>query len=417
MTRLRQPAIVLGLVALALRLAWALTANVQHGPRLQYPDEELHWQIATHLARDGEFRTDDGRQAARMPLYPLLLAPLAALGASGVAFARVAQALLSALAVAVGVRLADRAFGRGAAWLAGVLLAFDPYSIFFSALLLTETPFVLAAMLLIALGWRLWVAGASKDETEPPRNLSLLVGLAAAATLMIRQSAVGWIALFLLVIALAHRDKWLGLSRFVGQALIVALAMAPWGLRNMAVVGEFAWLSANGGVTLYDAQGPQADGSSDQSFLAAMPELHDLTEMEQDALLSRYALDAMKADKARVALLAWKKLARMWNPAPNAEGHNAGLTAWVSSIYTLVVVALALAGWASAERRRAARGGEPALAAVRFLLLPVLLFTLLHCLYIGSVRYRVPLMPMLAVAGAAVVTRASVTAPAHSRHT
>lgn len=253
-------------------------------------------------------------------------------------------------------------------------------------------------------------------DSRTASAVSLAVAVAAAATLMIRQSAIGWIALFLLVVALAHRDKWLGLARLACQAIIVALAMLPWGLRNQMTVGSFAWLSANGGVTLYDAQGPQADGSSDQSFLAGMPELSALTEMEQDALLTRYALDTMKADKWRVAGLAWKKLVRTWNPAPNAEGHNAGITAWVSSIYTLVVVALALAAWVTVERRRDTPSGESAIAAVRFLLLPVLLFTLLHCLYIGSVRYRVPLMPMLAIAAGGAVRSDRPTAPVRSRH-
>jgi hypothetical protein len=37
------------------------------------------------------------------------------------------------------------------------------------------------------------------------------------------------------------------------------------------------------------------------------------------------------------------------------------------------------------------------------LLLPVLTFTLVHSIYIGSVRYRIPLMPFLEVlAGAAI---------------
>lgn len=438
----RRPVIVFGLVALALRLGWVTIATVRHGTELTYPDEQLHWQIATHLVHDGEFRTDDGRQVARMPLYPLFLAPFAALGAAGVAAARVAQAIIGALAVVVGVRFAEQALGCRAAWLAGVLLAFDPYGVYFPALLLTETPFVLAALVFIYAGWCLWRSGAAKsaglpghaaqpppavrDSTTPRppgisrrspstgcvRHLSLVVGLSAAATMMTRQSSIGWIAIFLVVIALANRDKWLGFARLTGQAWIIALALLPWGLRNLLVVGDYAWLSANGGVTLYDAQGPQADGGSDQSFLAGMPELRDLSEIERDHLLARYALDCMKSDKWRVASLAWAKFTRTWNPAPNAEGHRGGYEAWASSIYTVVVLAGALIGWPLAERRRRQPGGEAALAAVRFLLLPVLLFTLLHCVFIGSVRYRVPLMPMLATAAGALLSRRPADAAA-----
>ena len=46
------------------------------------------------------------------------------------------------------------------------------------------------------------------------------------------------------------------------------------------------------------------------------------------------------------------------------------------------------------------------------LLLPVLLTTLLHMLFVGSVRYRVPVMPMvmvLSAAGVAALIRALST--------
>ena len=44
-------------------------------------------------------------------------------------------------------------FDRRAAWLAGLMLAFDPFMVFFSSLLLTETLFVAVVVLLWGVGW------------------------------------------------------------------------------------------------------------------------------------------------------------------------------------------------------------------------------------------------------------------------
>jgi hypothetical protein len=192
--------------------------------------------------------------------------------------------------------------------------------------------------------------------------------------------------------------------RLLTRALLIGLLLSPWGMRNVAVLGDFAWLSANGGVTLYDAQGPQADGSSDQSFLKNMPQLAGLSEIELDRALGRLAVEQMQSDPLRVLQLAWVKLLRMWNPLPNVAEYRGGLTAWIGAAYTVAVLALAL--WAAGLSLR--QRSRPRSTRLQFQLwLPVAVFTLLHCIYIGSVRYRVPLMPMLAISAAAVVAPAA----------
>ena len=36
-------------VALVLRVGWVACRWTSHGPAFDYPDEDLHWQLATHL--------------------------------------------------------------------------------------------------------------------------------------------------------------------------------------------------------------------------------------------------------------------------------------------------------------------------------------------------------------------------------
>jgi 4-amino-4-deoxy-L-arabinose transferase-like glycosyltransferase len=383
------------LAALALRAGWVGCAWIQAGPALAYPDEALHWQLARNLVQHGALVSDDGRYAARMPLYPLFLAPLAACGELGVLLARLTQALLSAATVGLVATWVRQAAGARAATLAGMLVALDPFAIFFSNLLLTEALFTFALVSAVASAWRWAQAG------QPPWRDALLLALAGAALVLIRPSAALLAPLLWLA---AAGGAWRDRRRLAGLALspvVLVAALLPWGWRNQAVLGAPAWLSTNGGVTLYDAQGPQADGSSNQEFLRQIPGLTALGEIERDRRLRDLAGAQMRRAPARAVSLAFTKFARMWNPFPNVAEHRRGAAAWAGGVYSIAVYGLALASAATLRRRTP--GSLRRLHALACL--TVVYFALLHMAYIGSVRYRVPVMPLLVAAGATIVAR------------
>jgi len=410
---------VILVLALALRLGWVSYSWVLSGPQLRYDDERLHWQLATHLVHEGELVTDDGRRAARMPLYPGLLAPCALLGDYGILAARLVQAGLGTLTAVLAFRFALGAVGHPGAWLAGVLVAVDPFAIFFTNLLLTETLFTLLLVTTVAYAWR-----AATRPNEPGGFIGLAVF--GAASLMARPSVALLLPLLWLTVGLLSRHRRLTLARLTLCPVVLAAALLPWGLRNRAVLGSAAWLSTNGGVTLYDAQGPQADGSSNQSFLVDNPAFAGLDEVALDRTLSRRAWECMRADPARVLRLAGVKLRRTWSLTPNVAEHRTGAPAWFGAVYTVLVLVgavgavlrsvlagrLTLAtgrpgavrGMHTGSGASAAEAGPVRAGAWHVLLwLPVAYFTLLHCVFIGSVRYRVPLLPLLALAAAAIL--------------
>jgi hypothetical protein len=231
-----------------------------------------------------------------------------------------------------------------------------------------------------------------------------------------RPSALGWIVLLWLMLWLADRQRWRATRRIGLYAVTLGVLLLPWGLRNHARLGAFAWLSTNGGVTLYDAQGPQADGSSNQAFLQDMPQLAGMGEVERDRTLGHLAIQQMEKDPARVLRLAGVKFVRTWSFVPNFQEYQGGATAAVSAAFTAVVLAFAVVGLFRAARGRGShdlhdveRPQQPS-ARLRpglwfhvLLWLPVLYFTLVHCLYIGSLRYRIPLMAFLELAAAAAL--------------
>lgn len=389
----------LALLALGLRAGWVAYRWTGHGAAFEYPDEELHWQLAAHLVHDGSLVTEDGRFAARMPLYPLFLAPCAALGSVGVLLARLAQAVVGAATVIVAHRLARAAAGPRAALIGGLLVACDPFGIFFGNLLLTETLFTFLAVALTGCAWAV--------VARPTENRAAWVGLAGLGALAVltRPTAAGWLPLLWLLIVALGRERHRLWPRLAACPVVLAMLLLPWGLRNKAVLGDYAWLSTNGGVTLYDAQGPQADGSSNQAFLQQMPELRAMGEVERDRTLARLAIEQMRADPNRVLRLAGVKLLRTWSPLPNVAEYRTGPAAVAGAAYTVLLLAGTVAAVVRAwgDRRQASAADRRRLLAL--VALPLLYFTVVHCVYIGSVRYRVPLMPLMALVAAVEMGR------------
>jgi len=386
------PGVVVFAAAAVLRVAWVLVRWSQAGPALEFSDEQLHWQLATNLVEQGTLVSDDGRYAARMPMYPLFLALFAWLGEVGILLARLAQALLGAAAAWAVFRLADAALGRRAAWVAGTLACCDPYAIFFTNLLLTEVPFALIAVGLVASAWRLIAQRGERD-----RLAVVGVALLGAAAVLTRPSAAGWIVVLWIILWCFDSNRLRATRRLGLYVIAFGVLMLPWGLRNRIVLGDPAWLGTNGGVTLYDAQGPQAKGDSDQTFLQRMPELAGLGEVERDRALRRLAVEQMRKDWDRVLRLAGVKFLRTWSLTPNVGSYRGGVAGFVSAAFMLAVLVAAAVGlWRTRAKWK-----------LHLLLwLPVVYFTLVHCVFVGSLRYRVPLMPFVEMtAAAALVSR------------
>jgi hypothetical protein len=123
-----------------------------------------------------------------------------------------------------------------------------------------------------------------------------------------------------------------------------------------------------------------------------MPEVLGLSEIKWDRYLRDRAWAAARQNPSRVLALAWRKLLRTWSLTPNVQEYRHGLAAVVSGAWMALLLGLAVIGLGA--RRRAVR-------AWLVLLLPVILLTLLHMVFVGSVRYRVPTMPLVMVLSAA----------------
>jgi len=170
----------------------------------------------------------------------------------------------------------------------------------------------------------------------------------------------------------------------------VVLALAPWWIRNMRVLGKFVPFSTEGGLTLWVGNNPLADGGGD---CPVSPVPRELNEIDRDRWHYREALRFMRENPGRTAELAGSKLARFWSPVPRAGGAATKLISLASfgAMYVFFLAGL----WF--ERRRL-REWTP-------LLLLCLYYTATQTVFPTLMRYRLVLEPFFLTLGAAALVR------------
>ncbi len=397
-------------VALAVRLGAGFwwESRLAPGKQFFFPDSDSYWQLGQAVAHgdDYAYPTPEFR-VFRAPGYPLLLAGLFRLfgDAMPVMAARALSAVLGVITVAVVGWWTTQLFDARAGRIAGWIGALYPGGVSIGAFVLSEAPFCLLMLLQLALWSRAW-------SSESPRRagaLAVAAGMSAAMATLMRPS---WLlfAPVAVVVSLAF-DKRRGRQAAIGLAMCASLAlgMLPWWIRNARVTGHFVPTTLQVGASLYDGLSPTADGSSNLDFVdefaalerarasdAAAPE--DTFEYRLDRRLWDAAIGWAFDHPRRVAELAWTKFRRVWNVWPNEPALRGWPLRLAVSLSYAPLLCFGLIGAARYTRR-----GWPYLLAW----LPAIYLTLLHVIFVGSIRYREPAMLALTVLAAGLLADAT----------
>lgn len=204
------------------------------------------------------------------------------------------------------------------------------------------------------------------------------------------------------------RSRWI--SGYVIIIMVFVLAMLPWWIRNYNVSGRFVATSLQMGPSLYDGLSPKADGSSQMDFVDAFREeeriaeeelrkkegkegkksayLRDTYEYRVDQRMKKAAIDWAKSHPDRVLELALIKVVRLWNLWPNEPSFSSFPVRIVIFFTYVPIMFLAICG-AIATRKSG--------FAFWLCWIPAIYFTLLHVIFVSSLRYRIPPMLLLIV--------------------
>lgn len=291
-------------VVLFSRIGMFTSVYAERPTIIRYPDSATYEEPARAILQTGHFAVNpespNTPMIVRTPGYPLFIAANYRLFGIDLRPVLINQILLGALAIVVVFLLCLRLRGPRAAVIAAILMALEPITYYYAPALLSDALFMVMVALIAAAGGRLIQAG----ETE--MRWAWLLGLAIAVSAYLRP-----ISYFLIVPAVAgmvmvKRMQGRPTRRLVmlGAALAapwVAL-VGGWQLRNAVVAGTTEF-SAIQSVNLfqYRAAGVVAlrdhitlEGAQ-RNMLAALGEQAKLPQPEIYKVYRREALKILRA--------------------------------------------------------------------------------------------------------------------------
>ena len=403
-------------IALILRIGWIILG---HTYKFKSTDDNFGfgWEmgrIAASLASghgfSSPFGPPTGPTAWEPPLYPYLTAGVfTVFGIYSKASAFVLLSLnsiFSALTCIPIFRIARRIFSErvavGSAWAWALL----PNVMFWCTRAIWETS--LAALLLATIFW-LALTLEDREGWLPWVEFGFLWGITAlsSTSLLSFLPAAGLWAWW-------HRAKngKRSLAGVVLASVVFFGCITPWLLRNERTFGKFIFIRDNFGAELRLGNGPGADGT----LMLYLDTTHDpyamhqfvtMGELPYIAMRKEQALEYIRADYARFAVLCVRRLVYFW-AGPPKETEPWWLSPAKNSLF---LASSALMFWGLGRALRLRKPG-----AALFLWL-VLLYPAMYYFVYCIPRYRHPIEPEMAILVVFLLTEAGKrTAGTSAKH-
>jgi len=304
---------------------------------------------------------------------------------------RLTQALLGSLQVLLLFYLALNVFKKEAvACLAAVFLALYPYAIFQSSEILSEC---FNSFLLVLFFSLLYSA------LEQPRKAArcALAGAAFGLTVLTKSTVI---VILPFIFAFFYFNR-LGLKLFLVLFAAAALTILPWTVRNYRIYDKFVLVNLSG-AALFQHNNPatleiERQTRELQEVKWETPEALEIAKLpplEADKVYRERALGFMRANPGTVLTLMRMRLTHFWSLYPISHSRVQKLAALLTSgLY--IPLAFASFFLAGARWRKT------------FLLwATVFSYNAVHLVFTTTLRYRIPLDPLLMIFAAFTIDKA-----------
>ena len=232
------------LLALVVRVGFVL-ATRNYVPKTDSADYQ---RIAESVASGHGFGPSvvapgGGASAFRPPLYPITLGLFYKVVGVHIGLARLAQAFLGTVTVALTGLLALRLFGRRVAAVTLFLAAVYPPLVFNGGALLTES-------LAIPLEVGAVLAALHVRRSSQPTRWAALAGALAGLGILDRPNSALLLVPFVMLAAGGRRDGWDAIRRAALLVGVAALMLVPWLVRDYRTFDAFVPLTNQSGLVM-----------------------------------------------------------------------------------------------------------------------------------------------------------------------
>ena len=215
----------------------------------------------------------------------------------------------------------------------------------------------------------------------------IITGVLFGITVLCRPSLMAFILILSMSLFIPTLwSEWENRFKIVGIVIAFAiLTISPWSIRNFYHFKKFVPLTTITGAGFWDGNNLHSSGGPSGYW---PKEVQALSEVEGDRYLTKATLKVIKDNPLRFLKLMGIKFIRFWNILPNYEGFSSPLYKLVSLFSYIPIIITAI--WGMFLTRGIWK---------KFLAFYILFFsfTFVHMLFVGSIRYRIPLMPFLII--------------------
>lgn len=350
---------------------------------MTFPDEFRFYCEARSLIEENVFKCGE-KYAHDMPLTAMLFSAVKVAFPGDLIAIKIFLAALSAMTIYAIAKLAEHIEGSKTAMIcAGAIAMIYPFFIYYSALLLSETIFIFLLIMLFLLTFQ-----------EKNRH-GWLHGLVAGLCHLTRPTLLYFMPIIWCWMAFFSKTS----KKNLGIAVVTyLLVIAPWGVRNHLVLGEFHLATSGDGHTLWEGNNPwNIKGgvfNSNEHFIRSLPKTGN--ELEDNRIKKRNAIQFISENPTVFLSTCVKRFFRFWHFWPNAPQYSTGWYRWISLLSFVPVFVGAILYLLRSKQNR---------EKVGLIALFVAYYTAIHAISIGSIRYRFPVEPFLITLAAAYLGR------------
>jgi 4-amino-4-deoxy-L-arabinose transferase-like glycosyltransferase len=405
--RFRGWLIAILVVALLVRVA-AVLATRDYVPATDAADyqrhavsiESGHGYPQSQVARGG------GPTAFRPPLYPYFLAGVYTVTGTNLSAARLAQALLGVLVVALIGLLAHMIWGRRTALISMAIASVYPPLLITGAALISESLFLPVEMVAL-------VAAVVSRRAGGDWRWAVLAGLFVGLATLARPN--GFVLVLPVCAAVliprrtgSRRSALIAPATVLGVALV---AILPWTIRNAVEMHSFIPVSTQAGYTLSGTYNAVSDHDSDAPAAWRVPSLvpeyrsifasdSRLNEVQTEKRIREGAIDYIQAHPAYVLKAGFWNTVRLFDLTGFTWGEqvarDSGISPAVADLGIVSFWAVGLLALVGCFTRRARSAPLFFWITIGVLILSVVFIS-------GTSRYRAPLEPFVVILAALAI--------------
>lgn len=359
--------------------------------------EDYYDEIATNIASGNGFRInpEDGPNLFRYPLYPYFLAGIfyvfgpSKLAVTGVQFG------LDLLTLWLVFRLATAVFGSKTGAFALLAGAIYPLSAIYIPRCSTE---VLFTLLVVSSLYVLYVAHTTQSMVRIAcAGVLFGLGVLCRSTMALFPLALPILAIF--PTALAGRF-WERSVKNAVVLLVAILCIIPWTIRNYVVTNEIIPLGTAGGYSIWlgndlETGGRDFDELDEEGRIAfkeketAIAGEYHIFSVEGEKRFKEVALQSMRENPVDSAILIVRKVGRFWVGIYRPMFHSLSIIVIPLQVAFLSVGLLGV--WMTWRRQW----------FVFYILAMILSINAAHAIVTATLRYSIPVMPLVIMLGAA----------------